>query len=59
MRTGHICVARAKRATRIACELLNKAEAAGMLEKAQRADVVDRVIREMHKSAPDPGPGRR
>ena len=41
---------------RIACELLNSAQAAGMLEKAQRADVVDRVIGEMRKSGSDPNP---
>lgn len=41
---------------RIACELLDTAEAAGMLERAQRAVVVDRVIREMRKSASDPDP---
>ena len=41
---------------RIACELLNTAEAAGMLGRAQRADVVDRVIREMRKSASGPDP---
>ena len=32
---------------RVACELLNSAEAAGMLGRAQRADLVDRVVREM------------
>lgn len=37
---------------RIACELLNTAEGTGMLDKGQRADVVDRVVREMRKSAP-------
>jgi hypothetical protein len=41
---------------RIACELLNTAEAAGMLKREQRADVVDRVIGEMRKSGSDPNP---
>jgi hypothetical protein len=36
---------------RIGCELLNTAEGAGMLDKGRRADVVERVIREMRKSA--------
>jgi hypothetical protein len=39
---------------RIACELLNTAEGTGMLDRAQRADVVDRAIREMHKSSAQP-----
>jgi hypothetical protein len=36
---------------RIGCELLNTAEGASVLDKGQRADVVDRVIREMQKTA--------
>jgi len=36
---------------RIACELLNTAEANGMLAPQQRADVIDRTIRELHKGA--------
>jgi hypothetical protein len=35
---------------RVACELLNSAEGAGMLDRAQRVDVVDRVVWEMRKS---------
>jgi hypothetical protein len=41
---------------RIACELLDTAETAGMLEKAQRAKVVDGVVTEMQKSASGPDP---
>jgi hypothetical protein len=40
----------------IACELLNTAEASGMLQRAQRTNVVDRVILEMRKSGSDPDP---
>jgi hypothetical protein len=36
---------------RIACELLNTAERAGFLTRAQRADVVERSIREMRKAS--------
>lgn len=35
---------------RIGCELLSTAESAGLLERAQRTEVVDRVLREMRKS---------
>jgi hypothetical protein len=38
---------------RVACELLNTAEGAGLLEKAQRADVVERVVREMQRATSD------
>ena len=41
---------------RIACQLLNTAEAARALDRTQRADVVDRVIGEMRKSGSDPNP---
>lgn len=36
---------------RIACELLETAEKAAMLDKAQRADVVERVLQTMRQSA--------
>ena len=36
---------------RIACELLNTAEANGILVPQQRADVIDRTIRELRKGS--------
>src|SRR5262245_41291330 len=36
---------------RIACELLNTAEGTGALDKGQRADVVDRIARDMRQSS--------
>jgi hypothetical protein len=36
---------------RIACELLNTAEVAGVLSRQQRSDVVDRTILELNKSS--------
>jgi hypothetical protein len=36
---------------RIACELLETAERAAILDKAQRADVVERVLQTMRKGA--------
>jgi hypothetical protein len=41
---------------RIACELLNTAERAGLMTRAQRADVVERTLMEMRKTAPDTDP---
>jgi hypothetical protein len=41
---------------RIACQLLNTAEAARALDRTQRADVVDRVISAIATSASGPDP---
>jgi len=40
---------------RIACEVLNAGEAAGLMTRTQRADVVGRSIRTMQKATPRNG----
>lgn len=37
---------------RIACELLNTAESAGLLARAQRVDVVESTAKQLRKAAP-------
>jgi hypothetical protein len=39
---------------RVACAVLDTAEGSSWLDKAQRADVVDRFIREMNKNTSTP-----
>ena len=41
---------------RIACEVLDTAESSDTFDKTQRADVVERVVRQMRKSAPGTDP---
>ena len=39
---------------RIACEVLDTAEGSGILDKTQRADVVERFVQQMRKSKSSP-----